>query len=666
MTQEQVGVSRRAMGQMMLGGLLAGPALAAQAPDYSAEDFARRPLLEGVTLSPDGKRLAAIVNRGNLSVLVTRPSEGGEFMQVLAGDNLDFQFTDFRWVSNERLVVRLRMAGERQVGMASWAAVMETRLIAVNPDGSKTLNLVRSNASQGSTRFANSQDEVVDWLPDDGEHLLLALPATDFNPARAVYKVNVNTGRRTLYHDSRGNIHRWLTDRTHRVRLGLEADAGRLAWWACDAEGKTWRRLASFGILDAAEIEPLGFGLDPNQLYVLAQHGGLRAVHRMDLREAEPRLQLVLADPRVDLGGSLIHDPRSGEAVGISASRESGSSAYFWDPGYQRLIAAVDQALPGRRNELLQQLADGSTYLMRSSGNAIPGEYLLGRRAQGALAVLAECHPQLDPARLAPQQALTLRARDGLALPCLLTLPRDRPPRRLPLVLLPHGGPQAHDSIGYHPWVAFLADRGYAVLQVNFRGSTGYGQAFMELGLKRWGLEMQDDLSDAVLGLVARGIADRERLAVAGASYGGYAALMAGVRTPELFKGLFAFAPVTDLVELAREAERPWRQWQGHRLRRQLGDLEHDRDRLVATSPARQAARIQSPVLLIHGTLDRQAEHEHSVWMAEALQKAGKPCRFISQPRGDHQLSHQAHRNQLFSELEAFLRQTIGPGAPPA
>jgi dipeptidyl aminopeptidase/acylaminoacyl peptidase len=232
-------------------------------------------------------------------------------------------------------------------------------------------------------------------------------------------------------------------------------------------------------------------------------------------------------------------------------------------------------------------------------------------------------------------------------------------------VLLPHGGPIAMDSNDFDPLVQFLADRGYAVLQVNFRGSAGFGHAHMSAGLKRWGLEMQDDLSDAVKWLTESGVADPARVCIVGGSYGGYAALMGGAKTPELYRCVVSFAGVSDLIDLgAHEAAF----LNGRAVyAEQVGSLWSDRDRLKATSPSRLAAQFRAPVLLLHGTLDRSVPFEQSESMADALRSEGRRFRFVKQEGGDHHLSGQAQRTEFYREIETFLAEHLAPaGAGPA
>jgi dipeptidyl aminopeptidase/acylaminoacyl peptidase len=232
----------------------------------------------------------------------------------------------------------------------------------------------------------------------------------------------------------------------------------------------------------------------------------------------------------------------------------------------------------------------------------------------------------------------------------------------LPLVLLPHGGPHSRDHADFDVETEFLANRGYAVLQVNFRGSAGFGHDFMVAGLQRWGLEMQDDLTDAVQWAVAQGVADPARICIVGGSYGGYAALMGLVKTPQLYRCAASFAGVADLIDLIQHYGD---YIGGHAaMQAQLGSAWSDRDRLRATSPALNADRIQAPVLLVHGTADRSVPVDQSRDMASALKRLGKPHRYIEQPGGDHHLSRYSHRLEYFKALEAFLAEHLA--LPPA
>ena len=637
------------------------PTAAASAPAGGTRrplaHFARLPLIEQLVLSPDGQRIAGLMNHGNDTFVFVRDLAGDPTLRpILKTDNRSHRFSWLRWANDDRLAISARYANRR-----GWTEVSETRLFSVKRDGSGLVNLVRA-LPFANGRAAQFQDQVIDWLPRDGQHVLMQL-AENGSASPAVYRVNLETARRVPVHGPRTHVRRWITDQQHRVRVGLRQEGARIDVLVCDPDGENWRTAWRYDVFDASAVWPLGFGADAHRLIVTADHEGRRAVFDVDLSDPALPRRLLLDHPDVDIGGSLLHDPSTADAIGIDAALVGNAGHSFWNPDIKGLLQAIDRALPDRRNELLQFDGSGKKYVLFSTGNGGPGRFFIGMRDTGELIPAAETYPELaeaDPP-LPRKKALDLRARDGHPLPSFVTLPEGVPPHRLPTVVLPHGGPISLDTVDFDPWVQFLANRGYAVLQVNFRGSAGLGHAHLRSGLKRWGLEMQDDLSDALQWLVDQGTADPARVCIVGGSYGGFAALMGAARTPDLYRCAISFAGVSDLIDLGLHQ----RQFVDAEavFERQVGDLWGDRAQLKATSPRRLVDQIKAPVLLVHGTADRSVPFDQSDDMASALKRAGKAHRFVRQDDGDHHLSHQAHRTQFFQELEAFLDSHIGPDA---
>ncbi|MFN7723585.1 MAG: alpha/beta hydrolase family protein [Rubrivivax sp.] len=630
------------------------------------QHFARLPQFERASLSPDGQKLVALLNEGDRTAVVLRPvqaDQGGRSRVLAVSDNQKFHFKWVRWVGNDRVLASLRFPARR-----GFVETTETRLLSLPLDGGEPLQLSFGAASAGLRQ--QFQDEVIDWLPGDGRHVLLQLTEGDV-PEPAVVRLNVYDGRRQIVHSPEKGVWHWVTDAQHRVRVGLRisADEQRAEVIAREPDGKAWRTLWQFNDRDEG-VWPLGFGPDPQRLYVRAPHQGRLAVFVVQLDDPALPRSLLHAHPVHDVDGALLLEPSSGEVLGL---RQGGSEtdpagedarAELWSPAWRAQMQALDSALPGWSMRLLELSHDGQRYLAYGSGNGRPGRYFVGDRRSGQLQVVADTHPELAPERLAGKQTAQVKARDGLPLPVYLTLPRGRSlgddGPALPLVLFPHGGPASRDDADFDPWAEFLADRGYAVLQVNFRGSDGYGLAFSRAGLKRWGLEMQDDLADGVAWAQQQGLGRDGRVCVVGGSYGGYAALMGLVKTPGLYRCAVSFAGVTDLLALIDHES----DYIGGRSAavRTLGDPAFDGPRLKATSPALQASAMRAPVLLVYGSADRVVPVAQSRAMARALKRAGKAHRYVELEGGDHFLSRQQHRLAFFAELEAFLDQQLQPG----
>jgi dipeptidyl aminopeptidase/acylaminoacyl peptidase len=651
------------------------PASAADAPPrrddsrsaLPLEAFAELPRLTDAALSPDGRQLAALMHLSGdgeqTSGLVLRRI-GDDRVTPLLRNDAGVSIAWIEWAGNERLLV-----GTRHLGRRDFDGTVETRLLSVRADGGGALNLVQPGppGKFETQRGPQIQDRVVDLLPNDPQHILLELPPQG-SASPGVYRVNIETGERRLIEPPQRRVWNWLTDARHRVRCGLRLDGQQVEVIACDPDGSRWRTLWRFEPWGSDAIWPLGFTSQPQELLVRAGHQGRAAIFRVDLSMPELPRRLLLAHPQRDVAGEPIHAVDSQAVIGLRMGDGTAFAeprAELWNPQLRRVALEVDAALPDRRNRLLQFSRDAQRYLLHSSGRGQPGEYYLGDQRSGELVLLAEQHPRLPAQQLAGARRLAIRSRDGLMLEAFLTLPpgtpadaEGRPLAALPLVLLPHGGPSGRDDDNFDLWAEFIASRGCAVLQVNFRGSTGLGREFQHAGLRRWGLEMQDDLTDALQWAMDQRIADPKRLAIVGGSYGGYAALMGAVRTPELFRCVVSFAGVSDLIELIQHASNYFggAEW----AEASIGRLWGDRAQLRATSPALQAERIQAPVLLVHGSADRVVPVQHSRSMAAALQRARKPVRYVEQDGGNHHLGSHRHRLAFFRLLAGFLGEHLG------
>ena len=357
----------------------------------------------------------------------------------------------------------------------------------------------------------------------------------------------------------------------------------------------------------------------------------------------------------------LLSDEWTGRVIGVAYQDDLWRYHYF-DPKREALQSGLEKSFPGLSvHAVSTDVAQDKAIVMAEGPQTPPSYYLLDRNTHQATAIVAS-YPNLDESMLGTVKPYPYTARDGLAISAYLTLPPGRAPKNLPLVVMPHGGPDARDDMGFDWWAQFLANRGYAVLKPNYRGSSGYGRAFTEAGLHQWGLKMQDDISDGVKKAIADGIADPNRVCIVGASYGGYAALAGATLTPELYACAISYAGPSNLpIQL------------GYTALNDEGDIDHgsfwttrignpydDAQRLDATSPALHADAVRAPILLLHSENDTTVPIRQSELMFEALQRDGKKVEFARLEGDDHYLSLEATRVRMLREVERFLKASIG------
>jgi dipeptidyl aminopeptidase/acylaminoacyl peptidase len=633
------------------------PAHAEPSAPPPTEVFAALPRVSSIQLSPSGKHLAALRNQGGKTVLMTQTVSGQDAHAVVTTDNREYVITWFRWVNDERLLVGIRF-GETRGGMEG----QESRLLAVNRDGTQQNdNVVKQNffpSIFGKKHLPQFQDRLVGTIPGDPKHVLIALDLErPLSPD--VYKVDVYSGERTLVQTNPGlepgprTVLQWIADRTGQVRVGVGQFHTTVRVIFRAPESGLWRDLAEYDLAKESGLMPLAFDADPAWLYVRDQHRGRAAIFKINLVDPSADRILVASDPKFDLAGELVYAPGRRKIVGVRYSDED-RRVLFWDFDAQRLQARIDRASPSLSNVIHSSSDDGRLHVVRSVGPADPPHFSIFDERDGRMVLLGRAYPDLEGTVLAKPQTVTLLARDGKELHVLVTTPQDKMPQGLPLILFPHGGPAAHERDAFNYWTQWFVSRGWAVLQVNFRGSDGYGDEFLRAGFQRWGLEMQNDVTDGAQWAIHSGLASAERICIVGAGYGGYAALMGAVKQPDLYRCAVSLGGVTDLLQIVADSR--WYLNQKQVVEARVGSWWNDRDRLRDTSPLFHAQDIRTPLLLMHGAMDQTVPVSHGRDMAEAL-KAAKALtyRYVELPLADHPLSREQDRLQVFSLLEQFL-----------
>ncbi len=598
--------------------------------------FANREANWGYRVSPDGTRLGWIASHLGRSTI---------FFKRIGTDAVGIVDTH----------------SQRSVRSFTWTRDSRRVLYLQDRDGDENQHvyLADTERPEAAPRDLTPWPGALSWLErvvrSDPEHVVIGSNRRD-RVVFDLYRVSLNTAEATLLAENPGDVVAWITDWDGRPRARLrhlEPDARALeVRWA-----GIWRRLQTFD-LEEFDVRLLGVTPDDRGLWLLSSRGhDRRSLVRIDLETGAE--SLVHAHPRVDLEGVTLSE-RTRSPLAAAAVPDYPQTRIF-DAGLAAEVAGLLRAMPTGLNilsldaderratvELYTDRGYEAYLLERGSGRPV----LLGRSASLAFADA-----------LATVEPVSFTARDGLSLHGYLT----RPPGFSapgPMVLLVHGGHWSRDYWGYDPVVQFLANRGYAVLQVNYRGSTGYGRRFMELAIGEYAGKMHDDLIDGVRWAVERGIADPARIAISGGSYGGYATLVGLTFTPDVFACGVAVVGMSNLVTLYENMPPYWKFSFAPRFRKYVGDPSRpeDRRRLEDKSPLFRADRVQRPVLIIHGANDARVKLAESEQMVAALKAAGKDVRFVVLGDEGHLRSYGNWRNSMrhYGEMERFLAACLG------
>jgi len=629
------------------------------AANLSAENFAQLPDAEGLTLTPDGKKIAALVrvatkDQKGLAVQVTTLKTQKKKFHLFT-DNSKYFISRIHWKDNNTLLVHTYYPSRRDT-WTGWGQfrgkTRESRLLIIDTKTGVVTRPFKHTFLDDFRVLPAVQDQIVDLLPDDPDHLLIAMPGFSGGPHNVVYKVNIRNQRVAAVQNSEPSILGWGTDRQHRIRVGTHVNDGVLTNHIYDLNTEQWRELWPYTPYSKSQTNVIGFGKDPNIVYLRSAYEGRFAIFKVDLKDPKLAKTLVYSDPDYDVMGSLIYDPSSDEVIGIDSASNQGS-VYFSDK-LSELQQGINKLMPNTQNYIYNLSDDKNHYMLFTTGPTESGTYYLGQRNPAKLTALEYRYRSLPPEALSDTQEYNYSARDGLDIEAWLTLPKGKNAKQLPTIIFPHGGPQARDSAAFDYWAQFFAHKGYAVLQMNFRGSVGEGFAHRDAGLKKWGKEMQDDIQDGALKLIKDGITNPNKICLAGASYGGYAALMGVVKTPDFYQCAISVAGVSDIFQLVRD-NRSFRS--SHNVvDEQIGELG---SQLKDISPVNHADKIKVPVLLIHGDADRQAPPEHSERMYQELQALDKAVTYVVLEDEDHYLSNEENRITTFKAMDSFLNEHL-------
>jgi dipeptidyl aminopeptidase/acylaminoacyl peptidase len=649
---------------MVFGALVAGTALsqASAAEPLSAEKLLESPTLLDIDLSPDGNTLAAVVRVGEGEGiqygLLTFPAtlEGQPKAIGINGGDVKLTPIWVTWASDDRLLVSVVTEFRATQTRVYWPSA---RLIAYDVDGGNPVLLFENERGvlRGSTNLAR----ITDMLPDDPDHVLM--------PGRKggdldLWKVNIRTGDAEVVARGTENTFAWYTDTngTPMIRLDANRSGSVISAFAPPEEGDgRWRRVARVREEDQSEFQPLAAAEEAGAFYTSARPDGAdRAGIYIYDAATNTFVREVASDPRVDVEGVLVNG-RTGAFEGYYYV-DDRLEYRFEDELLQRHFDAVREFLGADVNARIYDMSeDGRRWIIQAQGPQEPGAYYLYDVDATRMEILFAIAEETPRDSFAPMQVVRYPTRDGREITGYLSLPPDRAPEKLPLVMMPHGGPELRDMMSYDVWVQYLASRGYAVFQPNFRGSSGYGRAFADAGKQQWGAAMQDDLTDGVSHLAGMGVIDPNRVCIFGASYGGYAALAGAAFTPDLYKCAISMSGISDLRDFMRHVSRdePFDDEDLEYWVKQIGDPRVDEERLRQYSPQEHAAEIRVPVLLIHGSEDWMVPPGQSRDMARALEDAGVPHSYVEIEGVGHSGWPDEEEIRALDQIAAFLAENL-------
>jgi dipeptidyl aminopeptidase/acylaminoacyl peptidase len=593
-------------------------------------DFFRNPERSGFQVSPDGDSISFMQPYQNRMNVFVQPRAGGEAVRVTGETERDV--AGYFWKGSNRIVYLKDFKGDENF-----------HVVAVDTDGKNLIDL---------TPFEKVRAGIVDDLYDNDAEMILSLNKR--NPeVFDVYRVDLNTKQLTLIAENPGNVTGWVTDHTGCIRLALATDGVDSSILHRPDENTPFKIVITTNFKE--QIQPLFFDFDNKLLFASSNISRDKAaIVRVDPATAKEE-SIIFQHPEVDVSGLAWSRKRKvyTEVQFVTWKRERR----FFDAEMEAIESDLEKQLPGYEIDLQSANRDENIFVVAAWSDRTQGVRYLYDAASKKLTKLAEIAPWLPEDDLAEMKPITYQARDGLTVHGYLTLPRGET-KNLPLIVNPHGGPWARDVWGYNPEVQFLANRGYAVLQMNFRGSTGYGRAFWEASFKQWGKKMQDDVTDGVKFAIAQGIADPKRVCIYGGSYGGYCTLAGLAFTPDLYACGVDYVGVSNLFTLLKTIPPYWKPLLDM-FYEMVGNPETDKALLAEASPVLHADNIRVPLLIAQGAQDPRVNVDESDQMVAALKKHGIAVEYLVKENEGHGFHNEENRFEFYEAMEKLLKKHL-------
>jgi len=596
------------------------------------EDFFRNPEKSSYNISPDGKHfsfMAPYESRMNIFV----QKAGSKKAERLTSET-DRDIAGYFWANDNRILFLKDNGGDENYA-----------LFGVDIDGKNQKCL---------TCFENVRTQIIDDLEDQPDEVIIGLNKRNpmvFDP----YRLNIKTGEMVMLAENPGNIQGWMTDHEGKLRVAFAiVDGVNTQILYRETETDEFRPVLTTSFKET--LSPDFFTFDNKYLYATSNINRDKQAAVIFDPSTGKEIEVLYENDNYDVSGIAYSRKRKviTAAVYTSWKRER----HFFDDESKALFSRLENELKGYEISISASNKAEDKYIVRTYSDRSLGAYYFYDKKKDELTKIQDVSPWIDENQMAEIKPISYRSRDGLIIHGYLTLPKGVEAKNLPVVVNPHGGPWARDNWGFNPEVQFLANRGYAVLQMNFRGSTGYGRKFWEASFKQWGLNMQNDITDGVYWLIEQGIADPERIAIYGASYGGYATLQGLVVTPTLYAAAVDYVGVSNLFTFMNTIPPYWKPLLDM-MYEMVGHPEKDAVQMEATSPALNAHRIMTPLFVAQGANDPRVNIAESDQIVEAMRKRGVEVEYMVKDNEGHGFSNEENRFDFYRAMEAFLAKHI-------
>ncbi len=603
-------------------------------PKIPLRDFFKNPVSRGYDLSPDGKTLSFLQPWESRMNIFIRPTAGGEAKRVTSEKDRDIR--NYAWKGNSLLVYAMDDKGDENFHI-------------------KRVDL-KGGEAKDLTPFPKVRSDIIDDLADISETDLL-ITLNKRNPeVFDAFRLNVATGEMKMVAENPGKVDRWITDHAGVIRAATETDGVNASLLTRPDEKTPFKKVLTTDFRESAS--PQFYTFDNKNLYAVSNIGrDKQAVVTIDPATGK-ELSKLFENPDVDVSALAYSKKR--KVVTFAAFDTWKTERKFFDPQTEAMYKTLAEKLPGYEVEVVANDKAEEKFIVVASNDRSPGTRNLYDARTGALTKLVEVSPWLKEDQMAPMKPIEYKSRDGLTIHGYLTLPLGREAKNLPVVINPHGGPWFRDTWGFNPEVQFLANRGYAVLQMNFRGSTGYGRKFWEASFKQWGQSMQDDITDGVQWLTKEGIAEPKRIAIYGGSYGGYATLAGVAFTPDLYAAAVDYVGVANMFTFMKTIPPYWKPFLDM-FHEMVGDPEKDKAMMEAVSPVMHADEIKTPLFVAQGAHDPRVNKDESDQMVEALKKRGVDVEYMVKDNEGHGFHNEENRFDFYGAMEKFLAKHLKP-----